>query len=270
MEQGEGAGPGPSAQTPHPSPTPSSWRPSNATARCSSWARPGAWPNCHAQASCRRTTAPPSYLTRRENSEGFRGGGVALECGWPWVPGRPPGVAAGRGRCLGPAAHPPPNPPPSHPQADQLLAPQFREEVVRLAEHCGRRVPGGRQTVLVSATMTQKVATQYARWCPDPIYVSPTPTRPAEMAGPGTGAREAPASAPQLGGAPLSPEWGWGPELGGGFRRDAGERKRVGVEGGGREGRGWRCRHRCRGRSRGSCHSRFAGGRRPAPRQRWR
>jgi superfamily II DNA/RNA helicase len=39
-------------------------------------------------------------------------------------------------------------------EADQLLAPQFREEMVRVTEHCGKRYPGGRQTVLVSATLT--------------------------------------------------------------------------------------------------------------------
>ena len=41
-------------------------------------------------------------------------------------------------------------------EADQLLAPQFREEMGRLSDHVGRRVEGGRQTILVSATLDRK------------------------------------------------------------------------------------------------------------------
>jgi len=40
---------------------------------------------------------------------------------------------------------------------DQLLAVQFQEDMTRLVQHCGRRADGGRQTVLVSATLTPKV-----------------------------------------------------------------------------------------------------------------
>ncbi len=40
---------------------------------------------------------------------------------------------------------------------DQLLAVQFREDMARLTEHVGRRAPGGRQTLLVSATLTPNV-----------------------------------------------------------------------------------------------------------------
>ena len=42
-------------------------------------------------------------------------------------------------------------------RADQLLAVQFREDMTRLTEHVGRRAPGGRQTLLVSATLTPNV-----------------------------------------------------------------------------------------------------------------
>jgi hypothetical protein len=42
-------------------------------------------------------------------------------------------------------------------QVDQLLAVQFREDMARLTEHVGARAPGGRQTILVSATLTPNV-----------------------------------------------------------------------------------------------------------------
>ena len=42
-------------------------------------------------------------------------------------------------------------------QVDQLLAPQFREDVVRLEQHVGRKAEPGRQTILVSATLSDKV-----------------------------------------------------------------------------------------------------------------
>lgn len=41
-------------------------------------------------------------------------------------------------------------------QVDQLLAPQFRGDLVRLDEHVGRRVDSRRQTILVSATLSDK------------------------------------------------------------------------------------------------------------------
>lgn len=40
---------------------------------------------------------------------------------------------------------------------DQLLAVQFREDMVRIVEHVGRKAPTGRQTILVSATLTHNV-----------------------------------------------------------------------------------------------------------------
>ena len=48
---------------------------------------------------------------------------------------------------------------------DQLLAVQFREDMARLTEHVGRRAPGGRQTLLVSATLTPNVrAPSFCLW----------------------------------------------------------------------------------------------------------
>ena len=44
-----------------------------------------------------------------------------------------------------------------HVQVDQLLAVQFREDMARLTEHVGARATGGRQTILVSATLTPNV-----------------------------------------------------------------------------------------------------------------
>ena len=41
-------------------------------------------------------------------------------------------------------------------QVDQLLAVQFREDMVRLVDHVGRKAPK-RQTILVSATLNEKV-----------------------------------------------------------------------------------------------------------------
>ena len=41
-------------------------------------------------------------------------------------------------------------------QVDQLLAVQFREDMVRLVDHVGRKAPR-RQTILVSATLNDKV-----------------------------------------------------------------------------------------------------------------
>jgi superfamily II DNA/RNA helicase len=59
-------------------------------------------------------------------------------------------------------------------EIDQLLAPQFREDMVRITEHTGKRCPGGRQTVVVSATMTSRVLAMCGPWCPLPekIFVN--------------------------------------------------------------------------------------------------
>lgn len=42
-------------------------------------------------------------------------------------------------------------------QVDELMQTQFREPMQRIVDHCGKRREGGRQTVLVSATLSDKV-----------------------------------------------------------------------------------------------------------------
>ena len=42
-------------------------------------------------------------------------------------------------------------------QVDQLLEYHFEEDMARLTQHCGKRLNGGRQTIIVSATLTQEV-----------------------------------------------------------------------------------------------------------------
>ena len=44
-----------------------------------------------------------------------------------------------------------------HLQVDQLLAPQYREELTRIDQHTGRKIDGPRQTIIVSATLSDKV-----------------------------------------------------------------------------------------------------------------
>lgn len=44
-------------------------------------------------------------------------------------------------------------------QVDQLLAPHFREDMIRLEQHVGKSIPEGRQTLIVSATLSDKVST---------------------------------------------------------------------------------------------------------------
>ncbi|KAK9813006.1 hypothetical protein WJX72_007336 [[Myrmecia] bisecta] len=74
-------------------------------------------------------------------------------------------------------------------EVDQLLAPQFREEMTRLTQHVGKRVTPQRQTVIVSATLTPKVLTASQGWCPDPerMFVSVQQRQHAPSPGPGTG-----------------------------------------------------------------------------------
>ena len=43
-------------------------------------------------------------------------------------------------------------------QVDQLLEYHFEEDMARLTQHCGKRLNGGRQIIIVSATLTQEVA----------------------------------------------------------------------------------------------------------------
>lgn len=48
-------------------------------------------------------------------------------------------------------------------EVDQLLAPQFAADVSRLAAHCGKRLPQGRQTIIASATINPQVPASRAR-----------------------------------------------------------------------------------------------------------
>lgn len=80
-------------------------------------------------------------------------------------------------------------------QADQLLAVHFREDMGRIVEHCGHKVPSGRQTVLVSATLTPRVLSQFQGWCPDPVRLFVG--EPMQAADEGQGP------------APGSGLWGW-------------------------------------------------------------
>eukprot|EP00887_Chlorella_sp_A99_P001159 scaffold14.g1159.t1 len=105
-------------------------------------------------------------------------------------------------------------------EVDQLLAPQFREEMTRLTEHCGKKAAGGRQTIVVSATLTPRVLQHLHPWCPNPqtVFVG----TPAAAAAPPLpleeqGARGGPASTSGAGGEGLGagadaprPQWGWG------------------------------------------------------------
>lgn len=85
-------------------------------------------------------------------------------------------------------------------EVDQLLAPQFREEMSRIAEHTGKRCSGGRQTIAVSATLTPRVLALCAPWCPNPkqVFINP-PVRDAI---------DAPSTAEREGSS--GPSWGWG------------------------------------------------------------
>lgn len=42
-------------------------------------------------------------------------------------------------------------------QVDQLLEYHFEEDMTRLTQHCGKKLKGGRQTIIVSATLKDKV-----------------------------------------------------------------------------------------------------------------
>lgn len=70
-------------------------------------------------------------------------------------------------------------------EADELLNEAFSRHVARLEEHAGRAVFGGRQTVLVSATLAQRTLDAYAPWCASPTLarVQAAGERPAGAAG---------------------------------------------------------------------------------------
>eukprot|EP00798_Chlamydomonas_sp_ICE-L_P014791 gene14791-20841_t len=59
-------------------------------------------------------------------------------------------------------------------EADQLLAPNFAEDMAHITDHCGKRLDFPRQTVLVSATLTQSVLAKSEKWCPSPFAGAPS------------------------------------------------------------------------------------------------
>lgn len=94
-------------------------------------------------------------------------------------------------------------------EADQLLAPQFSQDVGRLADHVGRGLAAGRQTVLVSATLNPTNLALAATWCRDPVPLltgqGRTQVPEDDVIGESSsdvGHREATASP--------APGWGWG------------------------------------------------------------
>ncbi|KAG1656109.1 hypothetical protein FOA52_010291 [Chlamydomonas sp. UWO 241] len=93
-------------------------------------------------------------------------------------------------------------------EADQLLAPNFAEDMTHINQHCGRRAEAPRQTVLVSATLSESVLTRTAKWCPDPRYVTPAAAR-APTVSPEVAAKIATVNAAEAASA-AEPSWGWG------------------------------------------------------------
>jgi superfamily II DNA/RNA helicase len=61
-------------------------------------------------------------------------------------------------------------------EADDMLADSKADDLQRIAEHCGKRVAGGRQTVVVSATLTDDVLRRLAHICPEPTRLLVTRT----------------------------------------------------------------------------------------------
>jgi superfamily II DNA/RNA helicase len=57
-------------------------------------------------------------------------------------------------------------------EADELLDSVFARHLARLEEHAGKAVYAGRQTVLVSATLSPRTLDAYAPWCRAPALVS--------------------------------------------------------------------------------------------------
>jgi hypothetical protein len=108
---------------------------------------------------------------------------------------------------------------------------QFREEMVRICEHTGKKAPDSRQTLLVSATLTPRVLQMCQPWCanPRPVFVGAAPaaaavaaaaaaSEAAAAAAAAAGANRAAAAAPAAAGvapgaeerAERRPSWGWG------------------------------------------------------------
>jgi len=59
-------------------------------------------------------------------------------------------------------------------EADDLLASNFRRDMARIVDHVGKGVLGGRQTVIVSATLKRETLDQYSYMAPGLVHVKAT------------------------------------------------------------------------------------------------
>ena len=59
-------------------------------------------------------------------------------------------------------------------EADDLLASNFRRDMARIVDHVGKSVLGGRQTVIVSATLKRETLDQYSYMAPGLVHVKAT------------------------------------------------------------------------------------------------
>ena len=67
-------------------------------------------------------------------------------------------------------------------EADDLLASNFRRDMARISEHTGKGVPGGRQTVIVSATLKQETLDAYSYLAPNLKHIVATYDKPVSNA----------------------------------------------------------------------------------------
>ena len=67
-------------------------------------------------------------------------------------------------------------------EADDLLASNFRRDMARISEHTGKAVPGGRQTVIVSATLKQETLDAYSYLAPNLTHIVATYDKPSPTA----------------------------------------------------------------------------------------
>ena len=76
-------------------------------------------------------------------------------------------------------------------EADDLLASNFRRDMARISEHTGKGVPGGRQTVIVSATLKQETLDAYSYLAPNLKHIVATYDKPVSNAAAAEDADEA-------------------------------------------------------------------------------
>lgn len=69
-------------------------------------------------------------------------------------------------------------------EADDLLASNFRRDMARISDHTGKGIPGGRQTVIVSATLKQETLDAYAYLAPNLRHIVATYDKPTMPANP--------------------------------------------------------------------------------------